>query len=192
MKLDKTEISVITATVIIVAITIITSIVTSRNTENYKPLEIYVNSTEEKELLANTRTLSKKYDAYEDLYKSDKLTLVYSYYTDETDNYRDEDFHKNLTKKLTDNNITINTVTYKNWKDDSLEVSLKNKQYIDDSATCGLESSEESTLKKYIENSQECIKNVCLVDVKKNKFWIMSSDADYIIETIKKYPNIRG
>ncbi|MCM1339019.1 MAG: hypothetical protein NC191_05055 [Muribaculaceae bacterium] len=191
MKLDKVEKIVISAVALLIILTIIVKNHHDRQARIFGPVPIYINSTEDKELPKNIRELSKKYHAYEDLYKSDDLTLVYSYYTDGTKTDRNQEFHNELTQKLEESGIKINTVTFKNWEDDTLEISLKNKEFIDETATCAPEEKEELLLKKYIEDAQLCINNVCLVNVKKHKYSLMSPEVDYVVETIKEYSSKR-
>ena len=188
MKLDKIEKNRVIGLTILVAIAIVSTIFEQKKAiRNPNHHITYINETKSYDLPEDIRELSENYQAYTDLYKSDKLTLVYSY-TSYKSQLRDKDFHKELSEKLANENFDIETVIYKDWHNDTFEIQLKNKDKIKNPKKgCGPTGDDEKQLGEFIDISQHCINNVCLVDVKNHKYTLISPKVDYIIETIKDY-----
>lgn len=187
MKLDKIEKIIISVLAVLIVTAILSNLYEHKKYLSNRIMPTYINITEEEEIPQDIRELSQKYQTYIDLYKSDKPTLVYSYTTYKNSVGRDKNFHKKLSEKLKKENLNIETVVFKNWEDDSLEIGLKNSQYLNNTESCGPSGPSEEQLKKFVDLSQRCINNVCLVDVKNHKYTLISPDADYVIKTIKNY-----
>ena len=81
MKLDKIEKIIIAVLAVIVINAIGMNYYEHQKFIHNRTMPIYLNNTKEKELPKNIRELSKKYQTYTELYKSDKPVLVYSYVT---------------------------------------------------------------------------------------------------------------
>ncbi len=190
MKLGKPEICtilILVAMVIYISINIANKYGVFEDKNAIKIYPIISKVSTEKQLPKNIREISKKYNAYQDLYSSDKLTLIYNY----TDSKSDDElamgikFHEKLTKALEKEKLDYRYVIYNNWKDDSLEVTLRNKKYLDDTDSC--KTPVELDLQEYILTSQECIVNVCLMDVKNHRFYTLTPDVEYVISELKAY-----
>lgn len=184
MKFEKSE-KIILGVIGILIIWAGFSVIKENNLPKYTQ-PIFINTTEEKVLPQNIRELSKKFGAYEDLYSSDTPTFVYSYTEWENPLGLNKKFHKELSEKLKEANLNYKYIVYKNWEDDTFDITLKNRQYLSQSESCGPAEGEEKELEDFISLSQNCIQNACLLDVKNKKMTIISVDPDYIVEILKE------
>ena len=187
MKLDKIEKIVIAVVIFLVVNAIGMNYYNHQKYFHNRALPIYINNTEENKLPENIRELSKKYQSYIDLYKSDKPVLVYNYTTFKREGGIDKKFHEELSAKLEAENIDIEKIIFENWEDDTTEIALKNKKYLDGTETCGPSGKEEEKLKDFVDTAHHCINNICIIDVKNHRYLLMSPNGDYIAEEIKKY-----
>lgn len=190
MKIGKPEICTILILAGMIIYIIINTAIRLGVFEDKNAIKIYPivsNMSTEKQLPKNIRELSNKYNAYKDLYSSDKLTLIYNYTDSTSPSELDMGlvFHQNLTKALEKEKLDYRYVVYNNWKDDSLEVTLRNKKFLDETDSC--KTPVELNLQEYILTSQECILNVCLMDVKNHRFYTLTPDVKYIISELKEY-----
>jgi len=190
MKIGKPEICTILILLGMVIYIIVHAAIRSGVFEDKNAIKIYpivAKMSKETKLPNNIREISNKYNAYQDLYSSDKLTLIYSYTDSTSDDELDMGikFHEKLSKALEKEKLDYRYIVYNNWKDDSLEVTLRNKKYLDETDSC--KTPIEFDLQEYILTSQDCIRSVCLMDVKNHRFYTLTPDVDYIISELKEY-----
>ncbi len=156
------------------------------NPEKYNP---YILPTaEEKPLPKNIKQLSEKYEAYQDLYNSDKPIFVYGY-TRYTPKKRESiKFHKSLKARLEKEKLGYKVITYRNWRDYDNTVEENNMDlYEGDGSTCTMANPSSEELDSLRNTSKDCLEFACIIDMKKNKYVILSRNVDFIIDELKKY-----
>ena len=188
-KFDKTEKIIITGLAVLVSIAFICNVETLFNPK-FSDAEIMIfNNVEEHDLPSDVRAMSIKYDAYKELYESDKPTIVYSYSDRTTGEAFDKLFHEKFEENFKKSKLDFNYVSFKNWKDDSLKIILKNRKSDPDAETCPMTMEEEVKLRDYLDKSKHCIINFCVVDVKRGKYSLITPNIDYIMESLNEYGN---
>lgn len=184
MKPDKTE-----KTIIIILIILIIGAICSiykrvqLNLENKKLSSFIVSVENETKLPPNIRELSKKYNAYEELYSSDQKTFVYGYDRNSFDKKYDEKFHKKLSERLKAENLNYRYFAIEKWEERSSNIEGENRQLM--GQTCSDPS--KNDLMTVLDISNDCISNSCIIDMKNHKYITISRDIDFIIKTLKKY-----
>lgn len=186
MQLDKTEkiIVIIVGFLVMMAFCSNAKRIFSKNSVDIS--SIMINDIKEYELPPDIRDWSKKFEAYEDLYGSDKPTLVYKYTSKRTGKPFDRVFHEDLKKEFNEENLDFGYIAYKDLKDESFKLILKNQNRAD-GESCPFESKDIDKLLDIIDVTNDCIANACIVDVKKGKYYLMTPNIDYIIEKLKAY-----
>lgn len=186
MKLNKYE-KIITG---IIAIIILYSGISAFN--RYKSMKQFaivstlVNITEEHNMPSDIPELSKKYQAYENIYNSDKPIFIYGYDTHTFDKKDGLIFHDELTKKLENETINYKVIPFKNWEDLHDELRVK---YDPESEGCTMESPDQAELNKVLNLTSNCLMNSCIIDSKAKKYYEISRDVDYIVNVLKEsYP----
>lgn len=139
---------------------------------------------------AYAKTISKKYNIHPELFSSDKPTFVYSYNTNIINKNYDKNFHKHLKEKYEKAKLNYRYLAYKNWKefDDSKILLSKQKQQPKCKNACFEEEKElgdTKEIKRIVEIANNCIKNICVIEMKKSKYTIISRDEDFIINKLK-------
>ncbi|MDE6137886.1 MAG: hypothetical protein K2F57_00280 [Candidatus Gastranaerophilales bacterium] len=149
-------------------------------------LQAYINTTEEHNIGNDIPELSKKYQAYENIYNSDKPIFIYGYNTHTFDKEDGLIFHEELTKKLENETINYKVISFKNWEDLHEELRVK---YDPNSEGCTMESPDQTELNKILKLTSSCLINSCIIDSKAKKYYIISRDIDYIVSVLKEsYP----
>jgi len=185
MKFSRFE-KIVIAILTVLIVSAVTCQKLSRKASGFYANKLIALSTVEKKMLPDMRGLSEKFQAYQDLYSSDQLTFVYNYKRFGGSSGINKDFHERLSKKLEKANFNYRYIVYKDWEDNTLEVTLRNREYMNQDS-CMPETDNEKELRDFIDMSQSCINNACIVDVKNGKFILITPDVDYIVSVLKKY-----
>lgn len=152
----------------------------------FNHLQAYINTTEEHNMGNDIPELSKKYQAYENIYNSDKPIFIYGYNTHTFDKEDGLIFHEELTKKLENETINYKVISFKNWEDLHEELRVK---YDPNSEGCTMESPDQTELNKILKLTSSCLINSCIIDSKAKKYYTISRDIDYIVSVLKEsYP----
>lgn len=194
IQISKNEKIVISIVTIFLLCTITCFIINLVN-ESKKPKisVIKVLTTEEMTLTPYKRSLSEKYQAYEMLYNSKEPLFVYGYNTFGENRIRDKYFHQEMQKKFKKANLNYKYLAVENWKNISAKIidKYEQKNYQSDN-NCSPEIKMKKELKDFLEISESCMKNACIIDNNKHKIIYISRDVDYIIKTLKNYPKIQN
>ncbi len=189
MKLGRME-KITLAVVILLVITAIVS-VTMKIRERNRLTGMYVTeilTDETKPLPEGIKTLSEKYKGYENLYSSDKKVLSYGYLQYTLDKKDGKSFHEELQSKLAKKNFNYEVITYENWTDYDINLEKANKAvYEENSEKCLMENPSVQELDLLRDTSKECLMNVCIIDVKNNRYTVISRDIDYIMTVLEEH-----
>ena len=186
MKLNKYE-KIITG---IIAIIILYSGLLAFNRyksfKRFNDFNTLVYVTEEHNMPSDIPELSKKYQAYENIYNSDEPIFIYGYITNTFDKKDGLIFHDKLTKKLENETINYKVIPLKNWEDLHEELRVKHDP---ESEGCTMESPDQAELNKVLKLTSNCLMNSCIIDSKAKKYYVISRDTDYIVNVLKEsYP----
>ncbi len=181
MKLNIIDKSIIA----VVAILIISAIVSTIKTSNSIPVVpqfIGETSPKTKAVPDNILELTDKYNAYQELYKSDKPTLVYGYNKFNVDEKYNKIFHKKLTKKIAEQNIKFNILPVENHEDQSSRIIAETKEK---TGTCSPQTDKD--FDALINTSENCLEQACIIDMKNKKYTVIERNIDTIVNTLREY-----
>ena len=95
-------------------------------------LETVPPTATEKEFPQNIKFYSKKYDAFNELYNTNKKVFIYGYKPLAIEKNMDERFHKKLITRLEEEGLkNYKIIPYENWQDLNKKIRLKNFPYND-------------------------------------------------------------
>ena len=148
----------------------------------------YIFDAEEKPLPKDIQKLSQKYKVYEELFNSEEPIFTYGYFKYTLKKQQSEKFHKKLEKRLKKENLNYKFLVYKNWDEYENKIEEENAAVYDgDDEKCLMENPSVQELDSVRNTAVECLQNSCIIDLKHNKYIVISRDVDFIIEQLKKY-----
>lgn len=149
-----------------------------------KEPEISFNYSEKMVSLPNNiKNIAKKYNAFNEIYNSDELLLVYGYDPLSVKEKENRLFHKRINELIKERNIKIKVIPYPNWINTIEQAQEDNGK---DPSACTLFSAHEKDLETIIKTTKDCFMNACIVDAKNNKYVSIGKDLGIIIATIEK------
>lgn len=130
------------------------------------------------------KQISKKYNAFREIYDSDELLLVYGYEPLSIEEKDNRIFHKDIDNLIKEHDLKVKVLSYKDWRDYIDKAQEDNGK---DPNACTLFSAGEKDLQLIIETTQDCFRNACVVDAKNNKYVVIAKNPMNIVATIEKY-----
>lgn len=184
MKLNNFDKCIAILVVILVCIASITQYKNSKNiTRNINELLQIRNKESTYEFPENYKTLSKEYNIYKDLYNNNDVILAFGYEDIPLKLHMGKDFHDDFIKRLKKENLDFKIITYKNYKDIKQEMIDK---YGSRNEGCMMDNGLPEEYNSFLNDTEECLYNVCVIDNKKHQYTtIERDDMDYIIESLK-------
>jgi hypothetical protein len=188
MNLNRFEKGFIIAVFVLVLLAIVCNFNSMKNPINEKNLheQIFIESVYPESMTdmpKNIKELSKKYNAFKEIYFSDELILVYGYESLSIDEESNGEFHKSINKLLKNKNINVKVLAYDNWNELITKVQQDNGK---DTEACKMYTKDEKDLQKIVETTRDCLINTCLIDAKNSKYAVISKNPEKIIMTIEK------
>lgn len=189
MGLNKIEKYCILGVFILVLVAILCNLDSIRsNAGKYSSTEAIIPDTPHPvdmiELPKNIKQISKKYNAFNEIYNSDELLLVYGYIPLSIEEKENRIFHKEMNNLLKEKDINIKVLPYKNWRDVLEQAQVENGK---DPNACTLFSASEKNLQLIIDTTKDCFSNACVIDAKNNKYASLWKNPADIVATIEKY-----
>ena len=181
MKLDKPKKITLGILIILILIAMISSIKQIITTQKFAP-KTPIRDTFEYKMPHKHSITSQRYDAYEEIFKTEGTLLIYGYTPGALDNNLGIPFHNEISTYLKDRNLNVKVIAYKNWKNKKNE--LENK-YFNNTSSCMMNTVLKN-LETYLKFISKCMDNACIIKPNKQEYILISRDAEYIIQVLEE------
>lgn len=161
VKINKHGIIIIILSILII-LAIISSVIKAIRPDNGPTLTFVYNPVKvEKTFNLNSKELSKKYKAYEEIFNITEPTLIYGYNTTDFNTNFGYRFHSKLSKEIKKNHLNIKVISYPDIDFQISKLEQENCKQTN-GAICST-SKESEEYHDFIEPIVDCLYNLCLV-----------------------------
>jgi hypothetical protein len=185
IKLNKIEKIISIIVVLLFISAIIISIVSFSKTKNI-PNSAYLNTYTIEKLPTNLKTQSKKIKLFEELYNSSDRIVAYSIETNTLNRKENQEFDEKFKERFYKSNLNYKLITYSDIEKIKKEYLTQNINISSNESSCGYSNETEKEFDEFINNTENCLVNVCVIDSKNNTFTIISRDVEYVLGVLKK------
>ncbi|MBD5403336.1 hypothetical protein HDR58_11150 [bacterium] len=156
---------------------------TDEEIENFK-----IDYLRVKDLPKDIRKTAKKFDLFNYIYSSDKPVLTYGWIKGEKRVPLTEAFHNEMVKELKKHDFSNYKIVDLNKPEREIQIAFKkNNIKIDQNKSCTEFTKEEKALDDLIYTTIDCYGNACIIDPKKNKYYILPKHAKAIVKILTIY-----
>jgi hypothetical protein len=181
MKLDKPKKITLGILLILTFIAIISITKQIITTQIFAPKIPIKNSFEYK--IPNKHNITaQRYDAYEEIFKTEGTLLIYGYTPGALDNNLGIPFHNEISSYIENKNLNIKVIAFKNWKNKKNELEDK---YFNNTSSCMMNAVLKN-LETYLKFISKCMDNACIIKPNKQEYILISRDAEYIIQVLEE------
>lgn len=183
MKLDITKkitLGVLAILVISAIISVVPKIIAFHRALNRTPK----NYTTNEKMSRSFSISARRYKAYKEIFSTNKPILIYGYTTGALNDRMGKPFHEKLSSRLDAENIDMEVIAFKNWKNKKKELEIK---YINNTSSCMMSKVQED-LEEYLGFIDKCMNSTCIISSDKRRYvYIVGRDPEYIIQIAKEY-----
>lgn len=138
-------------------------------------------------LPSNIQELSKKHNAFVELFNSNEKTFAFNMENNIFNDSKSFWFAKRMKERLAkETNLNYRVVSDINWAKEEMRIDLAHKKFIDGKQdACEEEKQDDREIQIVVQVAEDCLSSACIIDIPNHKYIKMSKKVDYVIEQLQ-------